>query len=505
MKSILLKFIVVVNRFLIINSIPAIRRLLALLISFSSVSNLFSQTNTISGFITDARGNKLEGITVSLTNTDIKVVSDINGYYSIPLSTNQGILNFSSMDFSHKEIPINGKKRIDIVMDPQVNSLEEVLVVGYGTSTRRDLVSSVAKVNMDDLVKAPVGSISEALAGRVSGLPVNSSDGQPGASVNIVVRGANSITQSNSPLYVVDGFPIEGQNLDIFDMKDVQSIDVLKDASATAIYGARGANGVIVITTKRGQIGKPVTSYSTTFTTDRNIRTMELMSPYEFAKMQLELAPNLPGSPSDPTPIYVLLTRPERTLEDYHEIEATDWQSPFFQNGFRQDHSLAVRGGEGTTRYSFSGNLNDQQGTIINTGYKRYMGRVTLDQSLSDNLRVGLNSAYSYLLRSGASAAQGTGASSSTYILYSVWGYSPLSEFSEDEAIDETTSTSSDYKFNPILNQTNMLRNNKVSNLNFNAYIDYAISKEFKLRVTGALVGKLISRPENQLPDKTID
>jgi TonB-linked SusC/RagA family outer membrane protein len=449
----------------------------------------FSQTRRVEGKVTEqGSGAPLVGVSVLVKGTKTGASTDQDGRYAIQVSSKEAsTLVFTYIGYVQREIAVGDKGVINLALATDDKVLNDVVVIGYGTSKKGDLVSSVAQVDMNDLAKAPVRSIDESLAGRVAGVQVNSSDGQPGSSVNIVIRGANSITQNNSPLYVVDGFPVEGFNLNVFDPQEVESIDVLKDASATAIYGARGANGVIMITTKKGKIGAPVISFSPTVSFDNNIKTMDLMNTYEFAKMQLELVPGALGSATDPTPIYTLLTKPGKTLEDYRNVAATDWQTPFFQTGLRQDYSLALRGGTDKTVYAISGNLNDQKGTVINTAYKRYQGRITLDQILSNKVKVGVNANYAYLFRSGNSAAQGTGGSGTTNILYSVWGYSPLSELTEDEAIDETTASGTDYKFNPIMNQKNLLRNNKTHNLNVTGYLDYAITKSLRLKITGGI------------------
>jgi TonB-linked SusC/RagA family outer membrane protein len=460
--------------------------LMCMIFTFSTFAQ---QTRRVEGMVTEqGAGTPFIGVSVLVKGSRTGATTDQNGRYAlqVPVQGNSTLV-FTYIGYVTREVSVGDKGVINIALAEDSQVLNDVVVIGYGTSKKADLVSSVGQVEMKDLVKAPVRSIDESLAGRVAGVQVNSSDGQPGSSVNIVIRGANSITQNNSPLYVVDGFPIEGFNLNVFDPQEVESIDVLKDASATAIYGARGANGVIMITTKKGKAGAPVISFNPTISLDNNIKTMELMNSYEFAKMQLELVPGAAGSAADPTPIYVLLTRPGKTLEDYRNIEATDWQSPFFQTGMRQDYSMAVRGGTDKTVYGISGNLNDQKGTIINTAYKRYQGRVTLDQTLNRKIKVGINANYAYLLRAGNSASQGTGGSGTTNILYSVWGYNPISEFTEDEAIDETTATGTDYKFNPILNQKNLLRNNKTHNLNVGGYFDYSITSDLKLRITGGI------------------
>lgn len=454
-----------------------------------TLSVFAQQKRKVQGSVTEqGTGTPLIGVSVTVKGTKTGATSDRDGRYTIEVPSQQNsTLVFTYIGYVTTQISVGNKGVINMILAEDSKALSDVVVIGYGTSKKADLVSSVGQVDMKDLARAPVRSIDEALAGRVAGVQVSSSDGQPGSAVNIVIRGANSITQNNAPLYVVDGFPIEGFNLNVFDPQEVESIDVLKDASATSIYGARGANGVIMITTKKGKAGDPVISFNTTVSLDNNIKTASLMNAYDFTKMQLELTPGALGSAGDLTANYVLLTRPGKTLEDYRNTTATDWQTPFFQTGVRQDYSLAIRGGSTNTTYSISGNLNDQKGTIINTAYKRYQGRISLDQILSTKLKVGINANYAYLLGAGNSASQGTGGSGTTNILYSVWGYSPISEFTENAAIDETTNGANDYKFNPILNQKNLLRNNKTQNLNGSGYLDYAITKNLKLRVTGGI------------------
>ncbi|HTN00210.1 MAG TPA: TonB-dependent receptor, partial [Pedobacter sp.] len=449
----------------------------------------FSQTRKVEGKVTEqGSGDPMVGVSVLIKGTKTGGTTDKDGHYAVQVSSKESsTLVFSYIGYLQKEIVVGDKTTIDVTLAEDSKLLNDVVVIGYGTSKKADLVSSIGQVDMKDLTKAPVRSIDESLAGRVAGVQVTSSDGQPGSAVDIVIRGANSVTQNNNPLYVVDGFPIEGFNLNTFNPNDLESIDVLKDASATAIYGARGANGVIMITTKQGKMGAPVISLNSTVSFDNNIRTMELMDPYNFVKFQLESTPGLPGTALAPTPTFTLLTRPGKTLEDYRNYPATDWQSPFFQTGVRQDYSLAIRGGTDKTTYSISGNLNDQKGTVINTNYKRYQGAIKLDQALNKTMKVGVSADYAYLLRSGASLVVGSGGGTSNKILYSVWGYNPLSAYTEEEGLDETTPTGVDYKYNPILNQLNMVRDNKTHNLKVNGYFDYAIVPSLKLRITGGI------------------
>jgi TonB-dependent SusC/RagA subfamily outer membrane receptor len=219
----------------------------------------------------------------------------------------------------------------------------------------------------------------------VAGVNISTGDGQPGNQANIVIRGANSITQSNAPLYVVDGMPIENFNLNLFNPDDIESIEVLKDASATAIYGARGANGVIIVTTKKGTQGAPLISFNTTQGVNQNTKKIATLNSYDFLQFQLERDPSA-GSDANPSPNYFYLTKPGLTLDNYKDTTTTDWQAPFFRNGYQQNYSLAIRGGNNGTQYSASGSYDNMMGTIINTGMYRYQGRLALDQQVNKNL-----------------------------------------------------------------------------------------------------------------------
>ncbi|MDP4289882.1 MAG: SusC/RagA family TonB-linked outer membrane protein, partial [Bacteroidota bacterium] len=439
----------------------------------------------VTGKVTDDTGAPMPGVSVSIKGTSKAVITNENGIYSITTNENEKVLVFSFIGMKRHEIAIEGRNVINVALENAASKLDEVVVIGYGTTKKKDLTGSVGQFAMSDLQQAPVSSIDESLAGRVAGVMVSSSDGKPGSPVNIVIRGANSITQDNSPLYVVDGFPIEGFNLSLFNPQDIESIDVLKDASSTAIYGARGANGVIMITTKKGKNAEPKITFTTTQSFNQNLKTMKLMNAYQFLQEQLERYP-LIGTSASPSPTYTFLTVPGKTLNDYKNYPTTDWQSPFFQTGNLQNYTLALRGGNQQTVYSVSGSADKQVGTIINTSFARYEGRVNLDQTLNKKMKVGINANYAYMLQAGNSVSASLN-SGSTNILYSVWGYNPLSQFTDNQPLDPTTNTSNDYKFNPVLNQKNLVRNVKTNNLNLNAYLNYSITPELVLKVTGII------------------
>ncbi|PTQ93967.1 TonB-linked SusC/RagA family outer membrane protein [Mucilaginibacter yixingensis] len=458
---------------------------LFVLLILASCAGLYAQTQKVTGVVKDTQQLPLPGVTVRIENSTSAAVTDINGKFSITVSNKNATLLFSYTGFESVKLPLSGKLQVSVTMKDQASALNEVVVVGYGTQKVKDLTGAVGRISMSDVTKAPVLSVGESLAGRVAGVQVNSADGQPGSAINIVVRGANSITQDNTPLYVVDGFPIEGFNLSLLNPQDIESLDVLKDASATAIYGARGANGVVIITTKKGKAGVPVVNANVTQSFVSNIKTMKLMNSYDFLQMQLERDPTA-GSAVAPTPTYTYFTLPGKTLADYQNYPTTDWQSPFFRTGSLRDYYVALRGGNKQTTYAVTGSIDDQMGTVINTGSKRYQGRITLDQAINDKLKVGINANYSYLKQFGNSLAASNNSGTSN-VMYSVWGSNPLSPYSETQEVDATTNPANDYKFNPVINQENMVRNVNTAALNVNTYLSYAITKNLTLRVTGII------------------
>ena len=446
-----------------------------------------AQSKTISGTVIDDQKVTLPGVTVSVKGTKTATQTDANGKFVIAASAKDQLV-FTYIGFETSTVAVGTKTSINVSLNSKTSDLEEVVVIGYGTTKRKDLTGAVATVSMKDLAKAPVRSFDEALAGRVAGVQVTSSDGRPGSGVNIVIRGNNSVTQSSSPLYVVDGFLLEDQNNNTINPADIESIDVLKDASATAIYGARGANGVIVITTKKGKEGKPVFSFSSSTGVQENVNPIALMSPYEFVKYQLELTPGATGTPKTPTEIY--LTPKGLTLDtykDYYQKQgAVDWQDKTQRVAVVTNNNLSVSGGTKKLKYVFSGSTIDQDGILLGSNYKRYQGRTVLDYKITDKLKVGVNANYSYLRQTGINPVVSESGSSTSNIMVSVWGSRPIlgDPGQEDLFVDPDIDPLNDYRVNPVINLSNLYRVNNTKNLSANTYIEYQFTKELKLRST---------------------
>ena len=478
-------------------------RLLVLLIFFFAGMAAHAQQKEISGSVVSSGKKPIRGVTVQVKGATNFAQTDSTGKFRIKVPDANAVLVFSFIGMENKEYSIASLPN-PVVLGDMSNALSDIVVVGYGTVKRKDLTGSVAQVPIKDMVKAPVVSFEQSLAGRIAGVQVNASDGQPGAAVNIVIRGANSVTQGNAPLYVIDGFPIENPDNSTINPDDIESMDVLKDASATAIYGARGANGVIIITTRRGKMGEPVVSYSGYYGVQNNLKTMKLMDPYNFVKYQVELNPNAgtstAGAPSTLTPSQLYLSG--GTTMDYYKDTAKfiDYQSMIYRSASILDNTLSLTGGNDKTKYSVSGNLFNQQGIIINSGYKRYQGRMSLDQIISTKIKAGINANYSYLYQSGAIVSAPSSSSTSS-AMYSVWGYRPvnpspaslnalgisLSAFTDPSLTDPSVSSTNDYRVNPVMNLSNVVNNNITKSINTNAYIEYTIMPGLVFKSTAGI------------------
>jgi TonB-linked SusC/RagA family outer membrane protein len=465
--------------------------LLLLVFTMGMVLQVSAQIKTVTGVVKGSDENTLAQTTVTIKATKKSVVCDNSGRYRIEVSGENAVLVFSQVGYATKEMPVAGKTVIDVVLTVDASTLGDVVVVGYGTQRKKDVTVSIEKVNMADLNKAPVRSFDEALAGRVAGVQVTSSDGQPGAFSNIVIRGNNSITQDNSPLYIIDGFPVENPNNNALNPADIESIEILKDASATAIYGSRGANGVVMITTKKGKEGPPVISFGTSYAFQEVINKIELMSPYEFVKFQTERdTTTIPGSPTDR-----YLTSQSKTLESYRNVKGTDWQSLILRRAPMLNHTISITGGSTNTKYAISGSILNQDGIVINSNYTRYQGRIVLDQIINRKLKVGINANYSYLKQSGEVPSQSQNEATNN-VMFSIWGQRPVLPNTDDDLVDDlfdpAIDVNNDYRINPVIHLNNVVRNSISKNLLVNSYAEYSILPDLKFKVTGGISSNII-------------
>ena len=472
-----------------INRLP--RQLLCvvmLLCACWSSGKVFGQDlKRVTGTVLDAESKVgIPGVGIRIRRSNKVFSTDKDGKFDLQVAGND-VLTITYVGYDAQEITIGNRKSIVVSLKPNSTNLNEVVInVGYGSVKKGDLTGSVGQANMTDMAKAPVPSFDQALAGRIAGVQVSSSDGQPGSEgMNIVIRGSNSLSQSNSPLYVIDGFPVEGPENGALNPDDIASLTVLKDASATAIYGSRGANGVIVIETKKGKTGAAVITYNGSYGFQKVVKTMDMMSGYDFVKYQFEL-----------NPTYAATTY--GTADDFKDNAGIDWQDQLFRTGATQIHNVAVRGGSAQTKYAISGSVYDQNAIVINSGYNRYQGRISVDHSVNDRFKVGLNANYSMQSSNGQVASEATKNSSATStLLYATWGYRPVKAGDNSslltDVVDDAVDPASDYRINPIISANNEYRRIDTKNLIANGYINYKITNDLSLNITGGINNRIIN------------
>ena len=356
------------------------------------------QTRNVSGKVLSAEdGNPLPGVNVIEKGTSNGTVTNVDGVYSLNVAEDATLV-FSSVGYITEEIAVGNRSEIDLTMQVDTKQLEELVVVGYGTQERREITGAVSSVKSEEIERLAIQSLDQALQGKAAGVLVTQNSGEPGGNLSVRIRGVGSFG-NNEPLYVIDGFPVFNDNgrvgsagfsdnqfnsLAMLNPKDIESIEILKDASAAAIYGSRAANGVVLITTKRGRAGEAKVSFSSDVGFQEAWRIPQFMNAQEFAEVANEAYVNV-GEP-----VYSEWADPSSLGE------GTDWMDEIFRTGLLQDYNFSVQGGSEKLKAAFTLNYFDQEGIIIESGFKRYSLRGNLDYTVSDRFTVGTRSTISY-------------------------------------------------------------------------------------------------------------
>lgn len=348
-----------------------------------------SQGRIISGTVLDVKGEPVLGAAVTVKGTKIATITDVNGKFSLNAGNlNSPTLTISCVGFTVQEISPVNLSNVQVVLQESTEQLNEVVVVGYGTQRKKDLTGSVAVISSDEIASLPVPSISDAMQGRAAGVQVISS-GQPGADATFRVRGSGTINDNN-PLLVIDGVPVSG-GLNQLNMNDVESLQVLKDASATAIYGSQGANGVVIVTTKRGKGNKNGVShlnFNYSYGVQKATGTIEMLNASQFAQLHNEMM-TAAGK----------LTNPAYANPQSLGV-GTDWLGAFFRTAPMQNYSLSYSNGSEKSNVYVSGNFLNQEGIIVNTGFKRFTFQINSDTKVLDFLRFGNNLTLNHDIKS---------------------------------------------------------------------------------------------------------
>jgi TonB-linked SusC/RagA family outer membrane protein len=371
--------------------------------------NLLAQDKKfeVKGTITSADNKPLEGVNVRVVGGQSGTATDATGHYRILVENGSVSLTFSYVGFASKTIAVANNNVIDIKLTPEVKESEEVVVIGYQTIKRKNLLASVSSVSAKDLKDIPVNSAAEALNGRLAGVTATTAEGSPDADIRVRIRGGMSITGDNSPLYIVDGVQVEN-GLSSLSPQNIQTIDVLKDAAATAIYGARGANGVIIITTKSGKIGRLIVSYNGFYGVKSLAKKLAVMNPYDYVLYQSERSR---GSATDSTTFLKNFGSTWDTLSVYKNAAPIDWQDEVMgQQGTLQSHNINMNGGSKKITYNFGYTYNGDKAILLNSDYKRHLLNFKSEYRITNTLRLSAGVRYTHtdVFGAGVSSDQGS-------------------------------------------------------------------------------------------------
>lgn len=381
------------------------KRLLLVCCAMIAMFTLHAQQIEIKGKITDDTGETLPGASIAVEGTSTGTITDFDGNFSIK-APGKGTLVISYIGMNTRKEPINNRKVINVQLTPNSVQLEEVVAIGYGTLKRKDLTGSITSIQAADIAQMPVTNLGQALAGKLAGVQVNMADGAPDAQMSIRVRGGISITQSNEPLYIVDGFPSE-DGLRGIDPSDIASIDVLKDASSTSIYGARGANGVIIVTTKSGKEGKSKVTFDAYFGYKKITKSLPVLNSLDYARMEYERAV-VDAKTSDFERNFGTFADLE---QNYGNRPGIDWQKETFDSGntFSQMYKIGIDGGTKTSQYNLSFTHNNDDGLLAGSGFERNSIRLKLSQQILPSINANVTISYSDETTTGMGSLKETG------------------------------------------------------------------------------------------------
>lgn len=342
------------------------------------------QGKTVSGTVIDAEGNPLPGVNVVEQGTTNGVITDLDGNFSITVGSEASVLVFSYVGYLEESIAVGNQTSIDLTMVENIEALEEIVVVGYGSMERTNVTGAISTVDAKELEKAPVPNFVEAMRGQVPGVRITRTDGKPGEGVNFLIRGENSLNNSNDPLIVIDGVPSSGGNLAELNPADIESVNILKDAGAASIYGTRGANGVVLVTTKAGRVGKPVLNITLSQGFTDLVHKPELMNAEEFVQLKMDAAEGA-GQPNGIDD--VLTDAVER--ENWENGEEIDWHDVLLRTGKITDAGISLSGGSDKITFYLNGNAYLEDGIVQHTSFNRYSFRLNTEYNPYKFIKVG--------------------------------------------------------------------------------------------------------------------
>ncbi|WP_338876419.1 TonB-dependent receptor [Spirosoma sp. SC4-14] len=418
----------------------------------------------------------LPGVSVSVEGTTSGTTTDADGRFRLNLPSAQSVVVFSYIGYVSQRVDVGGRTQLDITLEEDNKALNEVVVVGYGTVRKSDLTGSLAQVKAKEINAFPATNVLQALSGRAPGVQVIQNTGAPGGSISVRIRGTNSIQGSNEPLYVIDGFPISGSNPTQLNNADIESMEILKDASATAIYGSRGANGVVLITTKHGKAGRTQVNYEGSYSVQTLRKKLDLMNAQEYATFYNEQAAN-DG------------LKPYFTQDQVNSFgQGFDWQNLVFRKAPMQNHSLNISGGTEKTQFSVGGSVFLQDGIIKSSDYNRYSLRANVNTEVSKKFSFNLSTTLTRVITNAQNS--GGGNRGGTLISSVITAYPTLTPYNDDGSY-RVLATAYPWGSNVLTNPLNFIneqKNRTLSNKELaNAALIYKPIPELSIKISGGI------------------
>ncbi|WP_044207888.1 TonB-dependent receptor [Flammeovirga sp. OC4] len=448
---------------------------------------------TLKGSVIENYGESLPGVNIRIQGTNSGTITDMDGKYSLMNVVKEDVLEFSFIGYETQIIPVGGKSEINVILKQELNQLDEVMVIGYGTTKKKDLTGSVGAVDAEDLANVATANYDEALMGRVAGVMVSAAEGTPGAPMNITIRGGNSITGSNQPLYVVDGIPLTDFDPATLNTNDIKEFNILKDASATAIYGSRGANGVIVITTKNGNNkGTTKVTLDASYGVQEPLGYMTVLNPQEYVRYREKQLWSLQGWNKTPQNVEQFKNFYKSWADPalYSNDIGHDWQDSIYRQAPIQRYNLSVSGGNDKTNVYYSGNYTDQQGTLITTGFRKINNNLRVEHKASNKAKFIIGLLHSYNERLGPTLRENQWSS----IVRDAVRFSPADPMLDENAVpggydpmDENQQSM--YPPKPNLENTDVRNIQNV--FRGNAAFIYEFNDKLKLRLSANYQGNL--------------
>ena len=442
-----------------------IRNVVSLLIVSMLCLASFAQGLQVRGIVRDKNDEPMIGVNVVVKGTTNGTITGLDGDFVLSGVKKSDVISFTYIGFKTKDVKYGGQKQLDVVLEEDTETLDEVVVIGYGTVNKRDLTGSVASVSAEDIAAVPVSSATEALTGKLAGVNITTTEGSPDADVKIRVRGGGSLSQDNSPLYIVDGFPVS--SISDIAPSEIQSIDVLKDASSAAIYGARGANGVIIVTTKSGTEGKTQVDFGASFGLKKVTRLTKVLSPYNYVAYQHELGSTDYGNYSD--------------MDIWKSVEGYDFQDDIFgRTGNQAQYNVNVSGGSKQIKYNVSYAHNDEKSIMLGSGFNKNNINAKINAELNQWMSLDFNARMSYTTIDGLSGGADTNESSAANsIVANAARFRPVDPLTSNTD-DESNNTSS--QKNPLERLLATYKKRNTFNQNYNVGLNWKPFKNWTFR-----------------------